>query len=68
MMRLPKIEVYQSRKDWKWRFRLVGGNGEKQVPSQGYTTEYDAIRGARDARRNMLVARIVKLGPVDDSD
>lgn len=56
-MRLPKLEVFEAKSDWRWRLR--GANGEIQCQSEGYTTEGNAKRGAKAARRNMLIARVL---------
>ena len=63
--RVPKLEVYKSGGGFyelapaRWRWRLVGGNGEIQCPSEGYTRRQDAVRGAQTAQRNMALAEIV---------
>jgi uncharacterized protein YegP (UPF0339 family) len=53
------VEVYEGA-DGKFRFRLVGANGEKQAASQGYggskaQSKYGAKRGARAAHPGVPV-------------
>lgn len=56
-MRRPKLEVFKGQGGWFWR--LKGGNGEIQCHSESYTYSKDAVRGAKDARRNMRWAKVV---------
>lgn len=56
--RIPKIKVYPGA-DGKWRWTLVGGNGEIQCPSEGYATKAGAERGALALKRNAARAVVV---------
>lgn len=52
---------YWLSKDGKWRFCLVGGNGEPQGPSQGYGTKAGVLRGIGAHRRAARLAVIVEV-------
>ena len=41
------VEVYRGRGAQPWRYRVVAGNGEVTAASEGYTTRWSALRGAR---------------------
>lgn len=56
-MKRPKIEIYPD-ESGEYRWRLKGGNGEIQATGEGHTSRRDAIRAAKAARRNMLIAKI----------
>jgi uncharacterized protein YegP (UPF0339 family) len=43
-MRKQHIEVYNSGKRFRWR--LVGANGEIMSQGEPYTRRYDAVKGA----------------------
>jgi uncharacterized protein YegP (UPF0339 family) len=43
------VQLYHDSRG-RWRFRVVGANGEKTAQSQAYATRSSAIRGARRAR------------------
>lgn len=53
-MSAPNIEVYEDAAG-RWRFRVVGGNGEPMAASEAYTRKADAQRGA-DALKAAIVA------------
>lgn len=38
----------------EWRYRVVGGNGEIMVTSEGYTSSSDARRGLADLATELL--------------
>jgi uncharacterized protein YegP (UPF0339 family) len=48
------VELFKGR-GGKWRYRLVGGNGEKQTASQPYFSKGNARRGARSAHPGVRV-------------
>jgi uncharacterized protein YegP (UPF0339 family) len=56
--RIPKCKVYPGA-DGRWRWTLVGGNGEIQCPSQGYATRGGALAGFRAMQRNAARAVVV---------
>lgn len=58
-MRIPRYEVYRSKEDAQFRYRLVGANGEPMCASEAYSSRKDARRGARAARLASLAARVV---------
>lgn len=41
------IDYFQDKRD-KWRFRVVGRNGEKIVTSEAYASKANAKRGVED--------------------
>ena len=53
------VEVYRSahplRPFLRWRWRLVGGNGEIMAASQAYTRKASAVRGAHAANPDVPV-------------
>lgn len=57
----PLAEFYESTEKRKpcVRFRVVGGNGEKQTSSQGYFDLSGAKRGYNDLKNRMNSAPIV---------
>lgn len=52
--RPPRVERYKGRGTQPFRFRIVGGNGETIVPSEGYATEEMREKGIRALTRAML--------------
>ena len=62
--RIPQVHYWQS-KDGRWRFALVGANGEPQAASQGYVTRHGCLSGIVAAKRNWrrAVAREVAAAP-----
>lgn len=52
---MTHIEIYpQQGIRRRWRYRIVGGNGERMTASQSYRDKTDAKRGALD----LLVAAV----------
>lgn len=51
------MKDYFQDKAGKWRFRVVGRNGEKIVTSQGYASKSNAERGYRDLLEAMTGER-----------
>jgi uncharacterized protein YegP (UPF0339 family) len=49
MIRLARYEVFRGLND-NWYWRLLGGNGETICVSEGYSTKYNCVRGAKRAR------------------
>ena len=39
-----KVQVFQSKRNKQWYFRIVGGNGKKVAQSEGYKTRASAIK------------------------
>lgn len=60
-MKLKKEPIYyywQSKRNNKWYFKLVGGNGETQHPSEPYETKQAALKGIRDIKKNAPIAKV----------
>jgi uncharacterized protein YegP (UPF0339 family) len=57
--RNPKCEVYPSPANGRWYFRMKGGNGEIQCPSQGYGSKRGALDGFRRLQHNVAIAEVV---------
>ena len=53
-----KFEILRGKED-KWYYHLVGGNGEIMYSSELYISREHAERGAHDAQRATIGARIV---------
>lgn len=47
---MNNVEVFQSEDD-QWRFRIKGDNGEIVAASEGYVSETNASRGAKNLKR-----------------
>jgi uncharacterized protein YegP (UPF0339 family) len=57
MARAPRGHIYSDRRG-RWRWKLVGANGEIQCPSEGYASKRNAIKGFEAARRNFAAATL----------
>jgi uncharacterized protein YegP (UPF0339 family) len=64
-MKRACYEIFQGHQeiDEGWYWRLVGANGEKMALSEAYTTQSDAKRGAGDAKRASILAKIETVEP-----
>jgi uncharacterized protein YegP (UPF0339 family) len=40
------VTIFKSKGLHRWRFRVVGANGEKLAQSEGYRRRIDAVHGA----------------------
>lgn len=67
MSRRPKFVVHQG-KDGQWYVRLVAGNGQILMASEGYTRQGNAYRSARAARRAMETISSWKIAKAIDND
>jgi uncharacterized protein YegP (UPF0339 family) len=56
MARAPKYELFEGH-NGEWFWHLKGANGEVVASSEGYSSESDAYRGAKDEAR---IARSTK--------
>jgi len=50
-MRRKHVEVYRGADGW-WRFRLVGGNGEKSTGSQAYRAHRNGVPNDNDSKQS----------------
>lgn len=54
---MTKLKVYEDAAG-NWRFRLVGGNGEKVAGSEAYASKANAVRAAEWVKANASSAQI----------
>lgn len=48
----PKFQVFQSDKNSQHYFRLLSGNAESTLHSEGYTTKDNCLNGVNSVKRN----------------
>jgi uncharacterized protein YegP (UPF0339 family) len=62
MRRQPRIEIKESVSPvsgaQRWYWRIIASNGEIVAASETYTSQSNAVRGAKAARRAARVAKI----------
>jgi uncharacterized protein YegP (UPF0339 family) len=49
---MGKFEVYQSEKNQEYRFRLLAGNGQNILSSEGYKTKAACLNGVESVKKN----------------
>lgn len=49
---MGKFEVYQSEKNQEFRFRLLAGNGQNILSSEGYSSKAACLNGVESVKKN----------------
>lgn len=57
MKRGHRVEIFAGR-DGRYRYRLVGANGEKMTASEPYANKANAKRGARTAHPGVTLVEV----------